>query len=158
MEAQGAKQEVETESVRRQQAEKDLSIIVQKSGRATRLGISEDIRKTPLKVEVNGKPADTPERKRIREALGNFVRRGMALRDRCVTDSPEKQLEVEAQAWFEEVQQFLQSNLDSSYLSQFLLTHPDPLRPAHISEEMLSLWYGLNERIQSLSAFIDQLK
>ena len=68
-EAESAKEEVRSESGRRQQAEKDLAIIIQATGKATRIGITQDLRKIPLKVEVTGKPADTPERKRIREGV-----------------------------------------------------------------------------------------
>lgn len=68
-EAESAKEEVQSESGRRQQAEKDLAIIIQATGKATRIGITQDLRKIPLKVEVTGKPADTPERKRIREGV-----------------------------------------------------------------------------------------
>lgn len=157
-EAQSAKLEVQSESARRQQAERDLAIIIQASGQATRAGITQDLHKIPLKVEVNGKPADTPERKQIREALGQFVQRGMSLRDRCATDVPVKQLETEAQVWFTEAQIYLTKNLDSSYLSQFLLTHPDPLTPGSVRPEMLPLWHGLNQRVQTLDRFIDELK
>ena len=158
-EAQNANQEVQGESSRRQQAERDLAIIIQSSGRATREGIAQDLRKIPLKVEVNGQPIqDLGEKKRIREALGNYMQRGMDLRDRCATDVPEKELEAEAQGWFGDVQQYLRQNLDSSYLNQFLLTHPDPLTPGGVRQEMLPLWHGLNQRTQNLNRFIDQLK
>ena len=103
--------------------------------------------------EVNGKPIqDVGEKKRIREALGNYMQRGMELRDRCATD----ELEADAQSWFVEVQQYLRKNLDSSYLNQFLLTHPDPLTPGGVRQEMLPMWHGLNQRTQNLSRFIDQ--
>jgi len=158
-EAQSATQEVQNESSRRQQAERDLAIIIQSSGKATREGIAQDLRKIPLKVEVNGHPIqDVGEKKRIREALGTYMQRGMELRDRCATDVPEKELEAEAQRWFGEVQQYLRQNLDSSYLNQFLLTHPDPLTPGKVRQEMLPLWHGLNQRTQNLNRFIDQLK
>jgi len=80
------------------------------------------------------------------------MQRGMELRDRCATD----ELEADAQSWFVEVQQYLRKNLDSSYLNQFLLTHPDPLTPGGVRQEMLPLWHGLNQRTQNLSRFIDQ--
>jgi hypothetical protein len=53
-EAQGAKEEMRIESSRRQQAEKDLLIALEGSGKATRQGVAEDIRKSPLRVELIG--------------------------------------------------------------------------------------------------------
>jgi hypothetical protein len=100
-EAAGAKQEVQREDDRRQQAERDLALAIQASGQATRVGITRDLHKMPLKVEVTGKLADTPERKKIRETLGSFVQRGMAIRDQLATSVPVSQIEAEGQAWFE---------------------------------------------------------
>lgn len=145
------------EVARREQAEKDLMLGMVAVGKDTRAGIAQDLRKIPLKVEASGKSADTPERKRIREALGVFVQRGMAIRDQLGTTVPVNQIEGEGQAWFDEVQLYLQTNLDSSYVSQFRLTHTEP-NPSDIPAEKLSLWHGLNERILTLDKFIDQLK
>lgn len=46
--------EQQSEIARRQQAEKDLALIVQTSGRATREGVVSDIKSSPIKVEVKG--------------------------------------------------------------------------------------------------------
>ena len=158
-EAASARQEVQRESDRRQQAERDLATIIQASGQATRVGITQDLRKIPLKVEVTGKPADTPERKQIREVLGNFVRDGMRIRDQLASASttPVSQVEADGQRWFEAVQAYLQTNLGTSYVSQFLLTNTE-MNPSDITAEKLPLWHGLNERIQTLNKFIDELK
>jgi hypothetical protein len=43
-----------TEIARRQQAEKDLAIIVQGSGKAVRAGVVSDIKKSPITVQING--------------------------------------------------------------------------------------------------------
>ena len=67
----GATAEVENESKRRQSAENDLALAVRISGQETRSGITQDLRKTPLKVDVVQKPADTPEKKRIRGTSGS---------------------------------------------------------------------------------------
>jgi hypothetical protein len=49
--------EQETEIARRQQAEKDLALIVQSSGRAVREGVVSDIKKSPISVQINGELA-----------------------------------------------------------------------------------------------------
>jgi hypothetical protein len=152
-----AKQAVVNESQRRQKAEADLKLAVTSSGQETRSGITQDLRKTPLKVDVTQKPADTPEKLRIRGDLGEFARRGMEIRDKLATDVPLKQVEDEGQEWFVEVQSYLKKNLEPSFLNQFLLTHPE-LSPSVVPSEKLPVWHGLNERIQTLDRFIDELK
>jgi hypothetical protein len=158
-EAESARREVQNESGRRQQAEKDLATIIQSTGKATRAGIAQDLRKIPLKVEVTGKPADTPERKKVRDVLGTFVRDGMKIRDQLGSTSTisVSQVEIDGQKWFDAVQAYLLANLGSSYVSQFLLTNTE-LSPSDIPPEKLPLWHGLNERIQTLNKFIDELK
>jgi hypothetical protein len=49
-----ARGEEKTESTRRQQAEKDLALFIQGIGKKTRDGVAEDIKKSPIKVELNG--------------------------------------------------------------------------------------------------------
>jgi hypothetical protein len=97
------------------------------------------------------------ERKRLREALGQFVQRGMAIRDRIAMNEPIDKLQIEGQSWANEVVDYLRNNFDSSYEQQFKLTHPE-LSPAIVPPDKLPLWHGLNERIQTLDKFIDQLK
>lgn len=152
-----AKQEVKNESKRREEAERYLTLAVRVSGQETRSGITQDLRKIPLKVDVTQKAADTPEKKRIRGELGEFARRGMEIRDKLATDAPLKQVEDEGQEWFVGVQSYLKKNLEPSYLSQFLLTHVE-FSPSTIPSEKLPVWHGLNERIQTLDRFIDELK
>lgn len=151
----GSREELEV--ARREQAEKDLMVGMVAVGKQTRVGIAQDLRTIPLKIEATSKSTDTPEKKRVREALGNFVQRGMAIRDQLATTTLVSQVETEGQKWFDEVQLYLQTNLDSSYLSQFRLTHTEPT-PSDIPPEKLPLWHGLNERVQTLDKFIDQLK
>jgi hypothetical protein len=153
-ESQEAKEGVKNESVRRQQAESDLKILIDASSKATRIGIAEDLRKTPLKAIPS--KVDTPEKKHIREVLGTFVQEGMKLRDR-LDKTPAPVIEPEAQQWFEKVQVYLNSTLGSSYVSQFLLTNVEQ-SPSLIPTDNLSVWHGLNERIQTLNKFIDELK
>lgn len=153
----GAKAEVESESKRRQKAETDLTLAVRVSGQETRSGITQDLRKIPLKVDVVQKLADTPDKERIRGDLGELARRGMVIRDKLATDAPLKQVEDEGQEWFDEVQSYLKKNLEPSYLNQFLLTHVE-LSPSAIPPDKLPVWHGLNERIQTLDRFIDELK
>ncbi|MBI3664693.1 MAG: hypothetical protein HY236_00450 [Acidobacteria bacterium] len=157
-EQQNARQEQQVESARRQQAERDLAMMVQNSSKSTRAGVAEDIRKSPIKVEVSGQPVqDTSERRRIREDLAEYMRRGVALRDRCRTDNPKSKLEEEAQKWFMDVQEYLKRTLDSSFLNQFTMSTPSAFSPGGVPQERVGLWLGINERVQTLSKFIDRL-
>jgi outer membrane murein-binding lipoprotein Lpp len=54
-----ARSDQQTESTRRQQAEKDLAVIVQGTGKSTREGVAEDIKKSPIKVQVAGGSVET---------------------------------------------------------------------------------------------------
>lgn len=54
-----ARSDQQAESTRRQQAEKDLAIIVQGAGKSTREGVSEDIKKSPIKVQVTAGSVET---------------------------------------------------------------------------------------------------
>lgn len=51
---------LQPEIARRQQAERDLTLIVQRTGSETRVGVAEDIRKSPIKVDVVAAKAETP--------------------------------------------------------------------------------------------------
>ena len=104
--------------------------------------------------------SDTPkeDKRQLRESLGKFVDRGMTIRDRCGDPGVNKaQLEADAQTWANEVVAYLKAHFDSSYVDQFRLTHTE-LNPSDIPAEMLPLWHGMNERVQTLDRFIDQLK
>ena len=81
----------------------------------------------------------------------------MEIRDKLATDAPLKRVEDEGQEWFDGVQSYLKKNLEPSYLNQFLLTHPE-LPPSAIPPDKHPVWHGLNERVQTLDRFIDELK
>jgi hypothetical protein len=53
-ETEGLRSEQQKEVARRQQAESDLAIIVQGTGKSTRDGVVSDMRRSPIKVEVSG--------------------------------------------------------------------------------------------------------
>ena len=106
--------EHKTEVARRQQAERDLAIIVESTGRSTRTGVADDIRKSPISVNIQGQPTAkaAAKKRRIREALAAYMQQGTSLRDRCRTDDPNSKLEQEADAWYVEVKQYLKANLE----------------------------------------------
>jgi len=55
----GLQRDEQTEIARREQAERDLAIIVQGTGKSTREGVVDDIKKSPIKVELNGAQPET---------------------------------------------------------------------------------------------------
>jgi hypothetical protein len=147
------------EVARRQQAEKDLQLYIAGIGRITRAGVAADIRSSPIQVHVNGQPTRNPDEvRKVREALGRYLLQGVGLRDRCQSDPEGSTLEQEASAWYGEVTDYLQKNLDSSFVSQFVMTKLRTFNPNGVAEKRLPLWAGLDQRVETLSRFIDQLK
>jgi hypothetical protein len=100
----------------------------------------------------------TEQRRRHREALATFMARGLELRERCRSDSPGSNLEADAKAWFEEVQMYLKANLDASFLPRFNQTRPSPFQPVGVSDAREGLWHGLDQRAETLNAFIAELR
>ena len=150
--------EQQVEVARRKQAEHDLTIIIESSGKSTRSGVVDDIRKSPITVNVNGQPTAqvTIEKRRIREALAQYMQQGIALRERCKADDPASNLESEANVWFGEVQKYLITNLDASFLSQFVADRPSAFSPGGVPQKRVPLWLGINNRVEQLNKFIDQ--
>jgi len=153
-------QQLQIEVARRQQAERDLGQHVTSVGTRTRQGVMEDIKSSPIRVIVNGQPTRDPvEMTRVREALAEFMASGAELRARCSTDPPGAKLEVDAEAWYGKVQEFMKKNLDKAFLSQFTTHRIATLDPDGISDERRRvLWRALNQRVETLYSFIDQLK
>ncbi len=120
--------------------------------------------KASVATNVTRKPpasAGSSERQRkqqIRQKLGDFMIQGIVLRDRCATDSPSSRLEMDADDWYGQVLAYLNKELDSSYDSQFRVNTPSAMQPPGVPRARLGLWILLDEKVQSLNKFIDQLK
>ncbi len=67
-------------------------------------------------------------------------------------------LEAETDQWFNQVRNYLKTNFDSSYETQFLATTPNAFRPNGVSEQTLNLWQGINQRVDVLNRFVADLK
>jgi hypothetical protein len=164
-EARNLRTDLQLENARRQQAEKELAMIVQDSGYSTRASVGQDIRNAPVKADVNvqrtrdngPRTRDVGKANTIKEILGLYMHRGAELRDRCRTDKPESTLDAEAQKWFDDVQSYLRDNLDASYVNQFILAKPKALSPSGVPQQRVNLYLSINERVQLLNSFIDQL-
>jgi hypothetical protein len=110
------------EVARREQAEKDLMLGMA----ATRQGVAEDIRKTPLHVEVKGQsPQEIESKKRARDGLGKLLQKNQLIRTSC--QHPELLPEVahfscfdSANSWLAEAYEFISKNMESSYAARFL--------------------------------------
>jgi hypothetical protein len=154
--------ELSSENARRIQAERDLALIVSSSGEATRKGVADDIRKSPITIEIKGVVPGSPEERKKRlqivKALANYMQIGQSLRNRCGMDPPESALESDADKWFTDVRSFLNDNLDSSFVAQFSSTKPTLFIPNNVPEKRIPLWHGLNQRVEILDKFIDQLR
>jgi hypothetical protein len=118
-ELQTVRAELEREGVRRQQAEKDLGLIVRQAGSETRSGVAEDFRKAPIQVQLNGQPtADPTKALATRNKLGQLLEQNEILKTRCLKDpvaSPQFSCAGQAQRWFDEALQFVSENMEGSY-------------------------------------------
>lgn len=118
--------EATAENARRQQAEKDLAILVENSGRSTRTGVAEDIRKFPITVEVGGNsiqisPEERQKRKAVRDRLGLFLSEATAIKQFCLTDPPPAGFSCndEATKWLQRTNEYITGNLEPSYGARF---------------------------------------
>lgn len=90
-ELQVTHKDFQVETARRQQAEKDFALFVERLSSDTRRGVAEDIRNSPIHVDVSG--PKTPENPVVKvsfldsskEDSGLFVKRFLATVDRTVT-------------------------------------------------------------------------
>jgi hypothetical protein len=108
---------------------------------------------------VGPESATAEQKKDIRIALSGFMRAGDTLRDRCSSDSPNSQLEAEADAWFSQVVIWLRNHLDASFDAQFEHTTSSPLGPpSNTPANRAGLWRGVDQRVETLNKFIDEFK
>jgi hypothetical protein len=112
------KQQQVSEIARRQQAERDLTIIVQATGRSTREGVSEDIKKAPIKIEVNGQvSADPAKTMAIRTKLGELLERNETIKATCFAKPVPNGFSCLAatNGWYSEVIKYISQNMEISY-------------------------------------------
>jgi hypothetical protein len=73
------------EYARWEQAERDQAVLIQGLGKATREGVAEDIKKAPIKVEMNGQPiADPAKTLAVRTKLGQLLEQNGGVRNLCL--------------------------------------------------------------------------
>jgi hypothetical protein len=60
-------------------------VLIQGLGKATREGVAEDIKKAPIKVEMNGQPiADPAKTLAVRTKLGQLLEQNGGVRNLCL--------------------------------------------------------------------------
>jgi hypothetical protein len=170
-ESSNARMEVQNESSRRQQAEKDLLIALQATGKATRQGVAEDIRKTPLHVEVNGQPiqdtaeaeAEKKRRVEIRTKLGEFLNKSTAIKNICLTEFPAGSprypcLQI-TNGWLQECYGYIQKNMEPSYAPRFAAAGGLSLsyNAAHGDQEIDNSVNTLTFKAAALNEFIREM-
>lgn len=97
------------------------------------------------------------KRTRVKEQLGQYLREGHDILNRChneIEPAPVK----EAEQWDERVRLFLSENFDSSYVARFHDWSDLPPGMNGIqSQEHSKLWSGVRVRLARLQEFIRQL-
>jgi hypothetical protein len=114
-----------------------------------------ELRESKLKLEA--RLDDRKRNREIRESLGEYLERGRELMRLC-TNEKSPPPDDEANQWADEVEQFLHSQLDSSYVSRFRSSAGLPLSANSIfSLEHRNLWAGIHVRVARLTEFITEL-
>jgi hypothetical protein len=110
------------------------------------------------RLNTESKDNNQENRKNIRVALGRFLPAAGSLMDLCrnVTISPPND---DANAWGQQVEAFLLSNLDESYISRFRDgSNIMPLHPVGgLPQDHLNLWCSMRIRMVRLQEFIKEL-
>lgn len=97
-------------------------------------------------------------RRQIREQLGQLLLQGQSLVSTILKGASTPLPEAEANKWFVDVQRYLAQALDSSYVARFISTRPGNGMTYGLPREYESLYLGLNERMDTLRKFIEELK
>jgi hypothetical protein len=159
-EAQGAKREVQNESNRREQAERDLAIIVQASGRSTRQGVAEDIRKSPIKVEVNGgsiqDPAERAKHEEMEKRLTDYTQQAVVIMNRCRVTEAHPEFGDAAGKWESETYNYLVST-KPSYAARFRAATGPSYAFNNVPQVNENVWNWVNIRNQVLSEILREL-
>lgn len=157
----------QTEVARRQQAEKDLMLALQSTSRATRQGVAEDIRKTPLKVSVSGGAGHSDEekqkRKEVRTKLSLMMGGGRGLMSFCVNPpqpAPGNQpfsCEDQARAWEINCAKYIADNMDASYLQRFESATGLSMSWAGVDTKTNNILQRLHNQTDMIEQFIKEL-
>jgi hypothetical protein len=155
--------EQRSEVARREQAEHDLAIIVQSTGKATRQGVAEDIKNNPLKVSVNGVGGHTDaERKRredVRVHLGYLMSEGRAIMAFCLNPPPAQMnfsCDAAAKQWQVKAGEYIRTNMDASYSQRFASATGLGVS-WNTDEKTNSILIGLKHHTDALETFIKEL-
>lgn len=98
------------------------------------------------------------KRKNIRVELGYYYIKGCELRDKCRVDSNYVVLDYTSNIWYREVLDYLQKNLDYSYVAQFSKPKIGLPIDYNVIKENENLFVGMNHRVSILYDFITTLR
>lgn len=145
---------------RREQAEKDLAIIVQGTGKATRRGVADDLRKSPLQVDLNGGPLQDPaeiaKRQEIVKQLTTYSTAMTALMHGCEVKEPRPELGTQADRVVNEAYNYLQNN-KPSYAARFAAANGPTYTLSDVPQINNNVWNYLNLRNQVLTEILKEL-
>lgn len=109
------------------------------------------------KIKLERQLDDSGKKKKIRETLGVFLEQGQELQRKCANEK-EPPPDDEADKWASEVEEFLMTELDKSFVSRFRSSAGVPLTANSISSiSHRQLWHSIRTRIYQLAKFIEEL-
>jgi hypothetical protein len=104
--------------------------------------------------KLNARLKSKLTRKQVREQIGQFMERGKRFLVRIHLDGVLPDAEI--RAWDDEVKEWLNENLDSSYGARFRNPTTQPQAPMGISSDVLkSAWEGVRFRLDNLHEMLD---
>jgi hypothetical protein len=162
-ETEKLRHEQQAEIARRQQAERDLAIIIQGVGQSTRSGIAEDIRRSPITVNVeSGASARiAEERQKVQAQVANLMNEGKTLRDAWEArlrkpNGGQGQIASEVQRWHERTAEYLKTiPRGNVYLARFQTSpRPSGAYPVGIEVRLAGIWDILLGNLSRLNEFM----
>ena len=114
------RQEEEQNTAKREQAERDLAIIVQNTGKSTRAAVASDIKNTPIKIELRGQKTSDPAREeRLASMLGRMAEHGTQIQSAFESTGDTERLKKSWSTWVSKTSGWLAASLNASYAIQF---------------------------------------
>jgi hypothetical protein len=149
------------EVARREQAEKDLAIIVQSSGKAIREGVAEDIKKSPIAVSVtNGAKISPEDDAKFAEQIEKMVSIGSVLQKQFIETYDIAAVKSQWVKWTNDTTASLHRLAGASYVIQFKNAHGSAMMgcPTAHSIEVCGYWQDIQGKKDSLSSMLTELR
>jgi hypothetical protein len=153
-------QEQKEEVARREQAEKDLALIIQATGQSTRSGVVTDLKKSPITVQVGRETKIKPEEeKKYAAGIEKFITEGISIQQYWLSSDDLTGTKAKWLKWRDETYKSLQE-IGPSYAVQFAQAHGNAFMgcPAGRNAEGCTYWQDIEGKNDALSSILGELR